>query len=286
MARRRKALDERRIETGTGSYRLILDDDELDAWVFESLIRRATGANGLDGVTRPTELDEALGLWRGQAFGRLGDEPPFDVERQRLDTLRRVASDGAWQRQTMTMNVASLGHTWCQSVADNPSGPDDFRMPFLVEGTIYPEGTFGDGFVPTDDAAIGRWFCQGWLLENPDRPEPHVSSRQVYVFGSVTEDELFPSDTMSSLGLEGTSAGQVLTRMVVGGTGRYMGASGQVLEIGKGTNTTVMDDGTGDLAPKLHARIRLLPPRVVGISRLLGWPLWPAPRYRRRPPPG
>ncbi len=65
----------------------------------------------------------------------------------------------------------------------------------------------------------------------------------------MTEDELFPSDTMSSLGLEGTSTGQVSTRMVVGGTGRYMGASGQVLEIGKGTNTTVMDDGTGDLAP-------------------------------------
>lgn len=160
-----------------------------------------------------------------------------------------VARGGGWQRRAMTMDVACLGHTWRQSMADNPSAPDDFRMPFLVEGSIYPEGTVGDGFVPTNDGIIGRWFCQGWLLVHADRPEPHVSSRQVYVFGPITEDEQFPVDTMASVGLEGTSTDQTATRVLVGGTGRYLGATGQVLEVINGANTTVLDDGTGDLAP-------------------------------------
>ena len=125
----------------------------------------------------------------------------------------------------MTMDVACLGHTWRQSMADNPAGPDDFRMPFLVEGSIYPAGTVGDGFVPSDDGSIGRWFCQGWLLVHADRAEPHVSSRQVYVFGAITEEQQFPTDM-------------------------------------KGANTTVLDDGTGDLAPNFTFEVDYFVPEL------------------------
>lgn len=169
---------------------------------------------------------------------------------------------GGWLRETVDYDVACLGWSWREGQTTNLSGPDDFRLPFFVEGHIYGQGTVGDGFVPDDSMAIGRWFCQGWLLVHAERGEPHVSSRQVYVLGAITEDRLFPEDTMASVGLEGTGSDQVTTRIVNGGTGRFFGAAGSVSQQLAGFNTTVMDDGTGDPAPNFTMRFDLLLPDI------------------------
>jgi DNA-binding SARP family transcriptional activator len=73
------------------SYALACDQVTIDAVVFETLVSRAHDAD------EPTErlrlCREALALWRGRAFGELGDEAPFDLESYRLDALRQAVME-------------------------------------------------------------------------------------------------------------------------------------------------------------------------------------------------
>ncbi len=90
------------VTVGAG-YALRIDDDALDATRFQRAVsdtNRRLGRSGL--LTRPalraeelaaivTELDEALALWRGEAYADLGDADVVRAERARLDELRTVA---------------------------------------------------------------------------------------------------------------------------------------------------------------------------------------------------
>lgn len=170
-------------------------------------------------------------------------------------------SGGGFRRETLSLDVACLGHTWRDVVPRNPANDADFRFPFMVEGWIYKAGTIpGDGFVPTATDAIGTWICRGWVLIDGSRPEPHVASVHEYLLGTISEEQLFPSDTLSSTGLEGTITQQTAFRPVIGGTGQYMGATGQVSQRINGVNTTVLDDGSGDPAPNFAFTYDLLIP--------------------------
>ncbi len=167
----------------------------------------------------------------------------------------------AFERATLRLDVACLGDTWRDVTTRDPADDADFRMPFAVEGLMYPQGTIaGDGFVPTPDGAVGHWFCRGWLILDGSRPEPHASTIQSYVFGSIAEDQLFPPDGLTSAGLEGTSGEQPTTRSITGGTGRYMAAMGQVVQTNNGVNTTVLRDGTDMPAPNFVFAFDLLQP--------------------------
>ncbi len=175
-----------------------------------------------------------------------------------------VATTGSgWKRETFTYDVACLGHFWRWSNTAMPENDADFRTPFFVEGWIYPEGTIpGDGFVPTVDNSIGHWFCRGWTMIDGSRGEPHVTSTQQYVMGAITEDRLFPEDIIVSSGLEGTNGAQVATRPVIGGSGKYLGATGAVRQTHNGVNTTVFADGSGDNALNFIFEFDLLIPDV------------------------
>jgi hypothetical protein len=174
-----------------------------------------------------------------------------------------VASGGS-RRESREFDVACLGETWRETAARNPADDADFRFPFLVEGWIYPQGTIPpDGFVPVESGSVGRWFCRGWILVDGSRPEPHIASVQEYVFGSISQERLFPPDNLTSSGLEGTFlTDQVAARAVIGGTGIYMGAMGQVLQAPNGFNTSVLSDGTGDNAPNFRFTFDLLLPNI------------------------
>lgn len=165
-----------------------------------------------------------------------------------------------FERQTLSFDVACNGNLWRDVLPANPENDSDFRSAFMVEGYMYPLGTIpGDGFIPTPNGAIGTWFCRGWVIIDGDRPEPHVNSIQEYVFGDISDERLFPPDKLSSSGLEGTVTEQVSTRAVIGGTGKYMGALGQVTQAGNGVNTTVLR-GTPDPAPNFIFEFDLLMP--------------------------
>lgn len=174
-----------------------------------------------------------------------------------------ATNGGGWRRETVTFDVACLGHLWRWSDASNPANDADFRTPFLVEGWIYPAGTIpGDGFVPTPERAIGHWFCHGWTAIDVNRSEPHAASTHQYIVGEMLHDRLFPPDTLSSTGLEGNNSDQVGIRAITGGTGKYLGATGQVRQINNGFNTTVFADGTDDNAPNFIFELDLLQPDV------------------------
>lgn len=175
-----------------------------------------------------------------------------------------AASDGGGlRRESLSLDVACMGDTWRDSPVRNPADQGDFRgVPFSIEGWIYPEGTIpGDGFVPTSEGAIGHWFCRGTVIIHSQRPEPHVTSTQEHILGRISPDHLFPPDTLTCTGLEGTFVTQLAAlRPVIGGTGRYMGAVGQVRQVPNGVNTSIFDDGTDDPAPNFRFEFDLFLP--------------------------
>jgi hypothetical protein len=146
------------------------------------------------------------------------------------------------QGATIVFDVACLGNTMGLSLGaalDAKAG--DLRgTSFSVEGNLYPQGTIpaGDGFDPASVAAIGHWFCHGWLILNPARPEPHLVSTVEYVFGRITAAQPSPADQIVTSGLEGAPT---VVRTVVGGTGRYRGVKGEMIEQIIGTNSTVVN---------------------------------------------
>ena len=75
------------IETVDGSYRLPLQRSDVDAWVFEDLVRSAT-SNGSSPAESAEILSRALGLWRGPAYGDFAGAAFADAESRRLDSLR------------------------------------------------------------------------------------------------------------------------------------------------------------------------------------------------------
>ena len=168
-----------------------------------------------------------------------------------------------WKGRTLDVEVACLGELWREAVRANPADDADFRAPFLIEGWIYPVGTIkGDGFIPTEEGTLGRWFCSGYGTIDALRTEPHAITTQSLYFGAITPDRLFPPSMLSTGGLEGTSdRNQIAYRPVLGGTGDYQGASGQVTQQVIATNTSLFADGTNDPAPCWHMRFDLRLPR-------------------------
>ncbi len=154
-----------------------------------------------------------------------------------------IASDG--KHRTLVLDVAMLGDTH----EFNPGPEIDHGITrgstFFVEGIIFPGYTIPDGVTGWDphaneSLAIGRWFNSGTFMGSPSRPQPHRYSNQTHVLGLITPDNLFPEDQISSIGTESSRSQDTKpsTRAIVGGAGRYFGASGQITQFGHGNNVT------------------------------------------------
>jgi hypothetical protein len=143
-----------------------------------------------------------------------------------------VDSSGGFRRQRLVVDVACLADQWVEATKWENATDDDFRAPFVVEGWIYPEGTItADGFVPVETGSIGRWFCRGFGVGTAARGEPHATTHQDFIFGVVGGDDPFPDDMISTAGIEGTVNREVMAkRAIIGGTGKYVGATGQVFQ--------------------------------------------------------
>lgn len=179
-------------------------------------------------------------------------------------TVATVGGSRGWRTERLELDVACVGERWRQSELQNPADGSDFHVGFSVEGWIYPRGTVPEqGFIPTANGAIGEWFCRGWQIVDGGRVEPHVYTTQLYTFAKLSPDALFPRDTMVSIGLEGTTdPQQVSYRPVSGGTGRYLGVTGEVAQTLNGENTSVFADGSNMNAPNWIFEFELLAPNV------------------------
>jgi hypothetical protein len=147
------------------------------------------------------------------------------------------------ERGDLVLDVALLGDTFAPDMgAALDAGAGDLRgVGFFVEGLIYPAGTIpaGPGFDPASEDAFGTWLCRGWLMLHSGRPEPHAITTQEYLLGIVTPSNPTPRDQLVSSGPEGGVPRAV--RSILGGTGRYRRARGEVVQHLIGTNTTVLN---------------------------------------------
>ncbi|MEU4690437.1 BTAD domain-containing putative transcriptional regulator [Actinoplanes sp. NPDC023714] len=71
-------------------YAIRVADADVDAWRFEHLVRAARKEQP---ETAATLLEEALGLWRGPAYGEFADEDWAQAEVSRLDELHLLARE-------------------------------------------------------------------------------------------------------------------------------------------------------------------------------------------------
>ena len=81
----RRVLGKERLETKAPGYLLRVDRDELDAYVFETLIDQANAADGESGLAK---LHAALALWRGPPLEEFADAQFAQPEIEHLRELR------------------------------------------------------------------------------------------------------------------------------------------------------------------------------------------------------
>lgn len=164
------------------------------------------------------------------------------------------------RRESVVFDVACLGDTFREQLVPDPPEVDDNRgSTFSVEGWIYPgETILGEGFVPTENDSIGRWFCSGFGIANAERPIPHVNSTANFVLGTISEDRPFPPDNLVTTGL-GVAPGnsQQSQIPIIGGSGKYFGALGQGGRITTSFNTTLFF-GTDNPSPNFRYTFEVL----------------------------
>jgi hypothetical protein len=156
---------------------------------------------------------------------------------------KALADDPPLDGVTATFDIACLGHTLALDTAAslNLAGEDFRGAGFLVEGNLYSSGTIpaGAGFDPASVPAVGHWLCRGYMMFYPGRPSPHAITVQEFLFGRISEQQPVPADQIVSSGMEGGPPW--VLRSVIGGTGRYRGARGEVIQQTIGSNKTVLN---------------------------------------------
>jgi hypothetical protein len=136
--------------------------------------------------------------------------------------------------KTFILDVAQDGNTFRLNPAD-PAAPFARGGLGVVTGTIYPESTIPLDFDGTfDPHAIGMWRCVITILD-----ESPLTGAVTYYF---TLGETKPGSEKSMLIVQGLNSHFVGSDprilAIVGGTGEFSGATGEVREEVIGTNAT------------------------------------------------
>lgn len=149
-----------------------------------------------------------------------------------------------------TLDVACRADTFRPMPVPDSTPPIDspaYGAPFLVEGFVFTDGTIPqgeDGWDHTSVSAVGTWICRGWLIIRDERPSPQAVTTQQYHFEPIGDDVLAPPDQLVSEGVEGADeSGWSVVRAVAGGTGRFSGARGEVIQQHIGTNISFAGPG-------------------------------------------
>lgn len=147
---------------------------------------------------------------------------------------------GASEDNTFTVDVALDANTYVQNNVNPSEASTSFSRgdTFILGGTIYPAGTLPSGVANNDPNAlggIGKILCRGTYLVGLN----DVASGAT-LFTDTTELYLLPDDFTQLIadGRTPNVMGATVDRSLLGGTGRFRGATGEVHEIELGTNAT------------------------------------------------
>ncbi len=150
----------------------------------------------------------------------------------------------------ITVEVAENGFDFVwdeQPVFDD--GFPAYGNAFVTQGYIYEEGTLDgtnginpDGSPQFPDKVLGTWTCYGYFVGDGARTEegPWVVTSQVFEFTSDTVG----GQTIVTNGFETPQLAGPAVRAVIGGTGDYATARGEVTQITLGHNTSDGVDAT------------------------------------------
>jgi hypothetical protein len=133
---------------------------------------------------------------------------------------------------------------YVKGVPGDPSGLGMTGDTFILFGSIYPAGAFDAGNLnPDQPGAIGRWICRGSLyVDLASEAVPHAVTTVMHVLGAGLSAAGGPigasHDVIVHEGFEGGLP--ETTRAIIGGTGRYAGVKGEVYQIARGTNDTLI----------------------------------------------
>lgn len=128
-------------------------------------------------------------------------------------------------------DVACNGNSFRFSGPKRPSGLPDGGANFVVNGYIYPAGTFkkfgiSSGVFPNGTAefpqlVIGTWTCSGWFLNDgmDTKTGAFVATSQIYNFNE--RDQLPGSRYFTTYGEELIDLNRPFARAITGGTGQY-----------------------------------------------------------------
>jgi len=173
----------------------------------------------------------------------------------------------------LTFEVAENGSRFAFDEAPvDDQGFPLYGNPFITQGFIYPASTLSarpdgtyDGVVVIRDAAgnvvsvepefpdlvLGTWICQGTVFAQDGfniESGPTVYTLQLYDFNEVSG--AFGKISLTSNGLELIDVGKPIKRAVVGGTGPYRRARGEVAQTFLGTNDS------GGFALRFRVKLR------------------------------
>ena len=153
-------------------------------------------------------------------------------------------------------DVACDANTFHFEGPSTPAGPDGGAS-FVVQGVIYPAGTFaangaGSGLSPDGtpefpDLVIGRWYCRGWFVNEGFAATSgvFVVTTQIYDVGDDPGQT-----TMVSDGVELIDVNVPFERAITGGTGQYGRSAGVVIQEAIGANATGLFNFTFDFGKR------------------------------------
>lgn len=181
----------------------------------------------------------------GQRAARLGRYVQIAAVLVVSLAILRLVAEGSAPAKKVAIDVACDANTF---VFQGPSGPEGpaYGASFVVEGVIYPAGTFdqfgatsgldADGDPEFPELVIGRWTCRGWFVGEgfATTSGPFVATTQIYDL----QPDVPGLETLVSDGLELIDVNQPFARAVTGGTGAFRKARGEVLQTALGLNAT------------------------------------------------
>lgn len=211
---------------------VILDDDSVVL---------ATGgtaqAGGKQGRGRWVKATQSASVAEGQQFITDGNAQP---------DLDAILADGKSQPERFDKKITrfEVSENATRFIFDETPLFDDgapaYGNEFVTEGYIYPAGTLNgvngvnpDGSPEFADKVIGRWTCRGWHVGEGAKTVtgPWVVTHQLYDFGDRPGQISLASD-----GTELVDLNVPITRAVIGGTGPFEQARGEVVQTMVGFN--------------------------------------------------